>query len=128
MDEGKPTDIDNREADLVCIICKANQDDSLKMFVDRTWGAFKKAAEFRLALKSDRYRDTTIEVNMQQQAGNARYHSKCYRNYTAVKRPSTDSESNSPSKKNKDSAQKFDATIRCEGFIEGLLHILSCTA
>ena len=108
MDEGRLTNTDNREADLVCVICKANKDDSLKMFVDRTWDAFKRAAEFRLALKSDRYRDTTTEVNMEQQAGNARYHSKCYRNNTAVKRPSTVSQSDSPPEK-----KRLGAEVRC---------------
>ena len=79
-------------------ICKAGQDESLKMFVDKTWGTLKRAAEYRLALKTDCFRDVTIEVNMQQQINNAKYHSKCYRNYTAVKRPSTDSKSHSISK------------------------------
>ena len=119
MDEGSPTNTDNREADLVYIICKANQDASLKMFVDRTWDAFKRAAEFRLALKSDRYRDTTTEVNMEQQAGNARYHSKCYRNYTAVKRPSTDSQSDSPSEKPKTRRRSSMPPSDAKGLLKG---------
>uniref|UniRef100_UPI00358ECE32 uncharacterized protein isoform X3 n=1 Tax=Myxine glutinosa TaxID=7769 RepID=UPI00358ECE32 len=119
MDEGSSTDIDNREADLVCIICKASQDESLKIFVDRTWGAFRRAAEFRLALKSDRYIDTTTEVNMQQQAGNAKYHSKCYRNYTAVKRPSTNSQSDSPSNQPKTRRRSSMPPSDAKGFLKG---------
>ncbi len=70
----------------------------IKMFVNKTWGALKKAAEYRLALKTDCYREITIEVNMQQQIKNAKYHSKCYRNFTAVKKPSTDYRGRSVSK------------------------------
>ena len=69
------------------------------MFNDRTWASFKRAAECRLSLKSDRYRDITTEVNLQQEKGNAVYHTKCHKNYTAVKRPSSTSESEPPSKK-----------------------------
>ena len=69
-----------------CMICKKQEkDEALKMFVSKTWGTLKKAAEYRLALKTDCHRETTIEVNMQQQMNNAMYHSKCYRNFTAVK-------------------------------------------
>ena len=56
------------------------------------------AAEFRLVLKSDRYKDITTEINLRQEMGIARYHSQCYRNFTAVKRPSTDSQSDHSSK------------------------------
>jgi len=38
---------------------------------------------------------------MQQEPGDARYHSKCYKKYTAVKRSSTDSHNKSPAKKPK---------------------------
>ncbi|XP_033125114.1 uncharacterized protein LOC117123333 [Anneissia japonica] len=84
------------EVNMVCIICRGSQGDSLKMFVERTWCSFKRAAELRLALKSDRYRDITTEVNLQQHSDNARYHSKCYRKYTAVIRPPTGSPSKKP--------------------------------
>jgi len=83
----------------VCIICKARGTDPLKAFKDQIWCTFKRAAEMRLSKQSDCHRDTTLEVNLRQEAGNAMYHSRCYRNYTAVKRPASTSQSEPPSKK-----------------------------
>ena len=89
------------------------------MFVDKTWGTLKRAAEYRLALKTDCFRDVTIEVNMQQQINNAKYHSKCYRNYTAVKRPSTDSKSNSISKTLQTRRNSSMPSSNTEGLLKG---------
>lgn len=115
-------------ADQVCIICKAKEGDPLKIFVDKTWGTFKTAAQCRLLLKSDRYRDITAEVNLKQEMGNARYHSKCYRNFIAVKRSSTDSQSDHPSKKPEIRRKSSMPPSDAKGFIEGLLYLLPCTA
>ena len=114
-----PTDIDSDKTGHECIICKAGQDESLKMFVDKTWGTLKRAAEYRLALKTDCFRDVTIEVNMQQQINNAKYHSKCYRNYTAVKRPSTDSKSHSISKTLQTRRNSSMPSSNTEGLLKG---------
>ena len=89
------------------------------MFVDKTWGTLKRAAEYRLALKTDCFRDVTIEVNMQQQINNAKYHSKCYRNYTAVKRPSTDSKSHSISKTLQTRRNSSMPSSNTEGLLKG---------
>ncbi|KAJ8031889.1 hypothetical protein HOLleu_25241 [Holothuria leucospilota] len=97
--EANKTTSNYEAADQVCIICKSTEGDPLKMFVEKTWGTFKKAAQCRLLLQSDCYRDITTEVNLKEEMGNGKYHSKCYRNFTAVKRPSTDSQSRHPSKK-----------------------------
>lgn len=71
-------DSDNHGTDVLWIICKESHAD-LKRFIGKTWGKAK-------ILKSDLYRDATVEVTMQQKIGNARYHSKCYGYYTAVKK------------------------------------------
>ena len=83
----------------MCIICQAQQDDTLKTFASSTWATFKRAAESRLLLKSNKYQETTTEVNMQEEMPNARYHSKCYKYYAAVSKPSTKSTNKQPMKK-----------------------------
>ena len=73
----------------VCVICKSGEGESLKKFADKSWDAFKRAAQKRLLLKSDRYRDITTEINIEQSMTDASYHTNCYKNFTAVKRSST---------------------------------------
>ena len=51
-----------------------------------------KAEHSRLMLQLDHYGSVTTEVNLMQGMGNTYYHSKCYRKFTAVKRPSADSQ------------------------------------
>ncbi|CAL4180454.1 unnamed protein product, partial [Meganyctiphanes norvegica] len=87
--------------DEVCFICMSEEGDSLKLFVPKTWSTFKTAAKARCLLKTDCYRGTTIEVNLKKEMGSAKYHSKCYQNYTAVKRSSTDTQNKKASKKQK---------------------------
>ena len=85
---------------LVCIVCKSRDDNPLKKFVDKSWCTFKTSASCRLLLKSDRYRDVTTEVNLMREMGNKLYHSKCYKNFTAVKRsPSVSPNDEPPQKK-----------------------------
>ncbi|CAL4062288.1 unnamed protein product [Meganyctiphanes norvegica] len=92
-------DLEAETTDEVCCICKSEEGDPLKLFVPKTWGSFKSAAKSRCLLKKDRYRGTSIEVNLKQEMGSAKYHSKCYQNYTAVKRSSTDTQSKKASRK-----------------------------
>jgi hypothetical protein len=56
---------------------------------------------------------------MQQQINNAKYHSKCYRNYTAVKRPSTDSKSHSISKTLQTRRNSSMPSSNTEGLLKG---------
>ena len=69
-----------------CLICKLKNTEARKKFDDVRWSCLIKAAEMRLALSSDCFKDTTLEVNLMVDFGNATYHSKCYKNYTAVKK------------------------------------------
>lgn len=86
--EDGDTPADRHEGLEVCIICKAPV--TLKVFKKQTWGTFKKASETKFLLRSDCYRSTTLKVNLKQEAGDARYHYRCYKNYTAVKKASFD--------------------------------------
>lgn len=82
----------NDEPPRYCIICKTCDGENMRAFDDRTWAAVKRAAEYRLHLKTDRYRDVTTELNLQTGCGRALYHSKpCYKNFTAVKRSACES-------------------------------------
>lgn len=124
MVSDSPEDVraDDEDTRDECIICNEGQaTGTLKAFTDTTWHSFKKATERRLALKSDRYRDAcTSKVNRQQESSNARYHSNCYRNYTAVKRPSAESDqskllSNKPKTRRTGSMPDSDA----KGLLKG---------
>lgn len=87
QDTAAPVDSNNE----VCLVCnKSKNHGELKLFTEQTWGSFKRASESRLAMQTDRYRDLTMEINLQDEPGNAKYHSTCYRYYTAVKRKSSD--------------------------------------
>ena len=90
----------NDEPPRYCIICKTCDGENMRAFDDRTWAAVKRAAEYRLHLKTDRYRDVTTELNLQTGCGRALYHSKpCYKNFTAVKRSACESSDEPPLKK-----------------------------
>ena len=84
-------------------------------------GGLKNAAEYRLAFKTDSFREVTIEVNLQQEINNAKYLSKCYRNFAAVKRPSTDSDRSQQMSKTmqtrRDSVMPSSST---EGLLKGV--------
>ena len=82
--------------DPVCIICKSCQDGSLKLFTDQTWSVVKRTAEYRRMKKSDNYKHTTSKVSLLQQAVDAYYHPQCYKKYTAVKKPVSDIQGDSP--------------------------------
>ena len=69
-----------------CLICKLTNTQARKKFDDVRLSCLKKAAEMRLALSSDCFKDTTLEVNLMVDSGNTTYHSKSYKNYTAVKK------------------------------------------
>ena len=100
MDDDNSPDLGNpQDLQQMCIICQAQQDDTLKTFAYSTWATFKRAAESRLLLKSDKYRETKTEVNMQEEMPNAKCYSKCYKNYTAVSKSSTKSTNKQPMKK-----------------------------
>jgi len=72
----------------------------LREFDDRTWAGVKKAAELRILLKKDRYRDVTTEINLINDRGSLSYHSKpCYKNFQAVKRSSSQGSEEPPKKK-----------------------------
>ena len=82
--------------DSECIICKSCQEDSLKIFTDKTWSVVKKIAEYRRMQKSDNYKDTTSKISLLQEHKEAYYHPQCYKKYTAVKKPASDSQCGSP--------------------------------
>lgn len=50
-------------------------------------------------MQNDRYRETTLEANLQEEAANARYHSRCYSNYTSVRKSVSTSQNEPASKK-----------------------------
>lgn len=105
---------------MFCIICKENQGD-LKRFTDKTWGKMKMSAESSLRLKSDRYKEATMEVTMQQEMGNARFHSKCYGFYTAVKKvpvPSV-SQNSSQSEEQNTRSRSSMPTSDAKGLLKG---------
>lgn len=77
------------------------------MFDDKSWTRVRNAANIRLLLKTDIYRDVTTEINLLQNCpGTAAYHSMpCYKNYTAVKRPNSQN-TEEPSAKKPDTRRR----------------------
>lgn len=60
-----------------------------------------------------------MEVNLKQEMGITSYHSVCYKNYTAVKRPSTDSQSDPPPKKAETRNRSSMPSTDAKGLLKG---------
>lgn len=92
-------EVDNQTPS-ICIICKSGG-SNLRGFDDERWEAVKKAAENRLQLSTDKYKDVTREIYSYVDGNKLHYHPRpCYKNFTATKkRPASQSTDEPPSKK-----------------------------
>lgn len=75
----------------LCFICQkaSEEDNNLKQICEKTWPTIKNAASLRNNLTTDKFSEVThkiVEGSVHRGYSSLRYHSSCYRYYTAVKR------------------------------------------
>ena len=91
-----PDETDFGPGPLVCLICKEPGTDLKPASV--VWTSLKRAAELRLEHSRDKFGSVLVEINSLTEPGYSKYHSKCHKTFTAVKRRASASPSEPPAK------------------------------